>query len=932
MVITERQQQQQLRDSVHKLDARGTRFEARVYDLRALTSYTFRVRVARFARGSQPTDAQQQVAASGGQLDRQWAATSSGERRQRELDDASSSSLRVETKPFGAEASKCLADSSEVLVRTGRFFGGRIAVENSVDPRCSIVGNRSSEQEVYLLRVPHGLCHSRVVDGNRVETMILVHENKDILTHNTARFLVQCNFEQKSFTLRASVSLPKVNALLGSVSTTSSSSSLNAPRPALITSLAGRPSVGGDMGASAPVTLGSMRGVYRARPTTNEPASSSSTPASIVRTERPSGNDISNTIEGSSRTQVGEWKRHTSVSEGEMRARALGFEPHASVPPAPVQVRSPMLQFERAEVAPARAARLHWQGERIEGPARLITASMSVGGGQASFPTTSVVGHNNDNDDDDDVVITDEPSIKPQQQPLILTNNHRVGANFLRSIATHQARAMPLDDFSIKYSTAHVDDFAVGPVLRSARAEPDAANNATEWELRRRLGELPSDPIDSAAVDSDVAGEDVAHTRNPLLSGVTALQAPNATLAHNLTNYLLMWSLRKLTNLARKSLDALIKTNETSASTVGDAQETPQRLGDVEQLDQPTRAAVEQRHSAPQPSTSAFVNSASIATTPQLSSTSSATTTTTTTTASSISTTNSAPTRAPIASTTTTTTTTTAAAATAAATVAQRKHDTVSRNASVARAAERLGRPSNYSKSLDLSRIEAQQAAAAAAAASKQQRAVIGSQKQTNGSRNDAQPASELSSGGARARASSMWIAGALAIIGALLTGVTIAAWMLMGFARRSARHSSDRQFSDSALIFATSSSPLSEGGSVGGASSNGGCSDALASSGNFRPADMSYREFNDATYDKHNSQQQQQQQHGDKLVRCANTTHNVNGLLSPAPSIGSAAGCSANASASSNSSTLLAADEHDCKNNEFIFTEHVLLGGESYA
>ena len=38
--------------------------------------------------------------------------------------------------------------------------------------------------------------------------MIIVHENKEILTHNARRFLVVCSFIPESYTLKASVSMP----------------------------------------------------------------------------------------------------------------------------------------------------------------------------------------------------------------------------------------------------------------------------------------------------------------------------------------------------------------------------------------------------------------------------------------------------------------------------------------------------------------------------------------------------------------------------------------------------------------------------------------------------------------------------------------------------------------------------------------------------
>jgi len=38
--------------------------------------------------------------------------------------------------------------------------------------------------------------------------MVMVHENKEILTHNSRRFLVVCNFVPETFTLTASVAVP----------------------------------------------------------------------------------------------------------------------------------------------------------------------------------------------------------------------------------------------------------------------------------------------------------------------------------------------------------------------------------------------------------------------------------------------------------------------------------------------------------------------------------------------------------------------------------------------------------------------------------------------------------------------------------------------------------------------------------------------------
>lgn len=41
-----------------------------------------------------------------------------------------------------------------------------------------------------------------------VETMIMVHENREILTHNSRRFLVVCQFNPETYTFTASVDVP----------------------------------------------------------------------------------------------------------------------------------------------------------------------------------------------------------------------------------------------------------------------------------------------------------------------------------------------------------------------------------------------------------------------------------------------------------------------------------------------------------------------------------------------------------------------------------------------------------------------------------------------------------------------------------------------------------------------------------------------------
>lgn len=160
-------------DSVHQLDSKH--YETQIYDLRALTNYTFQVKVARFAH--------EPPVLLGGQMQQQSSNRSQAARRlaigagsagspatqtRQEIHGDSwpqveDNPSRVETKPFGAEATKCLSDVSEVVVNTGRYFGGRISVENSADPRCNLLGNKSSEQTSYLFRIDHDICDSKVV-------------------------------------------------------------------------------------------------------------------------------------------------------------------------------------------------------------------------------------------------------------------------------------------------------------------------------------------------------------------------------------------------------------------------------------------------------------------------------------------------------------------------------------------------------------------------------------------------------------------------------------------------------------------------------------------------------------------------------------------------------------------------------------------------
>lgn len=194
-------------DRVYQLNPpHGFNYEAQIYDLRALTNYTFQVSVAQFL--NQPpvesinstglnelTSSIVQNRKSRGQTNASqarrldWNSSSNNNdsnndsRRADELSNFSKQSLRIETKPFRAEATKCLADISEVVVQTGRYFGGRISVENSLDPRCNLLGNRSSEQTTYLFRIDHEVCHSKTVVSFPISTRVLFSSLTSLDTH-----------------------------------------------------------------------------------------------------------------------------------------------------------------------------------------------------------------------------------------------------------------------------------------------------------------------------------------------------------------------------------------------------------------------------------------------------------------------------------------------------------------------------------------------------------------------------------------------------------------------------------------------------------------------------------------------------------------------------------------------------------------------------
>lgn len=59
-----------------------------------------------------------------------------------------------------------------------------------------------------MLSLSLSLSAQRQTKDSSVETMIMVHENREILTHNSRRFLVVCQFNPETYTFTASVDVP----------------------------------------------------------------------------------------------------------------------------------------------------------------------------------------------------------------------------------------------------------------------------------------------------------------------------------------------------------------------------------------------------------------------------------------------------------------------------------------------------------------------------------------------------------------------------------------------------------------------------------------------------------------------------------------------------------------------------------------------------
>lgn len=446
--------------------------------------------------------------------------------------------------------------------------------------------------------------------------MILVHENKDILTHNTARFLVLCNFLQKSFTLRASISLPKVNGIVAAHT-----------RPAVITSLPRPTNATGNLDAvnspdehhqqaAMSVLLGSMPGFYRARTVGFQQANDTAANGKAVDANgtlssySPLDEQLeTNTIEKVSRSseKSSRVEGHQTVNRQSKELNSLAsarsltlnadqLEPSnrlTGVAPQPVQVQSKVLLVERAD--PTRVGRQHNGNKLIHQTANLLhrpTARIDTRILQTESARNSSKQSAAKNLKSEDSS-TDSPSI-------IMTNNHRVSGDYLHVASAKGNNAdnsniSNNNSYSIKYSAAKIDEYSVGqhddvPLvelnasqmrtrsgrMRSVESDQDpvrpsdsitdkhaaaAAPSPTKhqadsfWTVDNRMGEMSTDN-----------GDLVAETSNEMVNKQPMIG--NSTLAQNITSYLLKWSLKTLTNLARKSLESLAKSGTDNDTEV----------------------------------------------------------------------------------------------------------------------------------------------------------------------------------------------------------------------------------------------------------------------------------------------------------------------------------------------------------------------------
>lgn len=400
--------------------------------------------------------------------------------------------------------------------------------------------------------------------------MILVHENKDILTHNTARFLVLCNFQQKSFTLKASVSLAKVNGQLQGAKP-------RPARPALITALpdgAARSNEVANPQASEPhataVMLGSMPGFYRARANAKQLDANGADELELLNTiEKDKFKQLSDVLRNESQAirRAKELARHSTA--GSARSLALDESAdhrltHQLKAPEPVQVQSKVLYVERSfDSRSARRRSHHHNGAQQEladasrmqskpsGDSAKSSAAISAAAGQP-VPLDTPARIQRQSSIDDQLA-------ELQVAPVIITNNHRVSADYLplsaRTSTANESQQQQQQLFRYSAAAKLAEEIPLEqhvPSQRPAKVRSRAS--------RMRLIDEEVEP--SAGHSVNRMGDAQPGSSSDQLVDLTAEPLANSTLARNITNYLLKWSLKTLTNLAKKSLENLSKQEE----------------------------------------------------------------------------------------------------------------------------------------------------------------------------------------------------------------------------------------------------------------------------------------------------------------------------------------------------------------------------------
>ncbi|XP_023209967.1 uncharacterized protein LOC111612910 [Centruroides sculpturatus] len=163
-------------------------FEASIYELRMLTNYSISV---------------QPILTSG----------NNEELAKNRALNVESNVITISTKGFSARTTRCLGNVTDIEVTTGPYFPGKIEVEDKFDKRCVTYGDKRSGRRVYKLTIMHDVCGSKTVNDSRIQTSIVVHENRELVTHSSRRFLVVCNFLPGTLTIQAAVQVPRNHSL-----------------------------------------------------------------------------------------------------------------------------------------------------------------------------------------------------------------------------------------------------------------------------------------------------------------------------------------------------------------------------------------------------------------------------------------------------------------------------------------------------------------------------------------------------------------------------------------------------------------------------------------------------------------------------------------------------------------------------------------------